>query len=55
VSSNSQMGGRNCRIPLKMMIGEAQSAAQSSAAAFLLNKAAVIPTNARPEVMASLK
>jgi hypothetical protein len=37
------------------MTGDAQSAAQSSAAAFLVPIAIEIPTNAKAEVIASLK
>jgi hypothetical protein len=38
-----------------MMIGDAQSAAQSSAAAFLVHNVIEIPTNTKAEVMASLR
>src|SRR5580700_3138896 len=52
-SSNSANGFRSCRQALKMITGEAQSAAQSSAAAFLVHRAIEMPTNANAEVIAS--
>ena len=55
VSSNSAKGARSCRHALYMMTGDAQRAAQSSAAAFLVHKAIEIPTNTKAEVMASLR
>ena len=55
VSSNSAKSSRSCLHALNMMIGDAQSAAQSSAAAFLVHNVIEIPTNTKAEVMASLR
>ena len=54
VSRSSAAGARICRRALKRMIGEAQRAAQSSAAGLPVNSPTVMPMKAKPDVMASL-
>src|ERR1700689_5976991 len=54
-ASSSAMGCRTFLQALKMIIGEAQRAAQSSAAGFRVQRAMDIPTKAKLDVIASLK